>query len=52
MTRQPREEVRKAVAKELDRLHRRHLAERAREVSQLRRLIHRLGELQLDRHFS
>jgi hypothetical protein len=52
MTCHPREEARKAVAKELDRVHRRHLAERAREVSQLRRLIHGLGERQLDSHFS
>jgi hypothetical protein len=52
MPSQPRDGARRAIAKELNRLHRKHQADRARDEIDLRRLMERLGEMQLDRHFN
>ena len=50
------EEARRAIARELDRMHRKHLQQEndqpgnARPISQ--RLMHRLSDVRLDRYFT
>ena len=55
-TKETREEARRAIAKELDRLHRKHLQQKSDPPDgsdpTTGRLMHRLSNVQLDRYFS
>ena len=55
-TTETREDARRAIAKELDRLHRKHLQQQQDQSEKSghtpRRLMHRLSHVRLDRYFT
>jgi hypothetical protein len=55
-TKQAREDARRAIAKELDRIHRKHRQQPSDQPESSgptpRRLMHRLSHVQLDRYFT